>query len=87
MGLPLCYEDCIAVKHSFCYREWALLEDNNQRGINLKARGHFRLPNCDSLSKMNDTTRPCSTARLTEMLTEDITRTKNLDFLFMSIHY
>ncbi|CAL8077742.1 unnamed protein product [Orchesella dallaii] len=71
--LPLCYEDCIAVKQAFCYREWALIEDNNQRGINFKARGHFRLPECESLPRINDTSSPCSHAKLTEMQPEDIT--------------
>ncbi|ODN04404.1 Tyrosine-protein kinase transmembrane receptor Ror2 [Orchesella cincta] len=71
--LPLCYEDCIAVRQAFCYREWALIEDNNQRGINFKARGHFRLPECDSLPRINDTSSPCSHAKLTEMLPEEIT--------------
>ena len=46
---PLCREDCIAVRDSQCVREWALLEDNRQRGIFFKSRGHFRLPECELL--------------------------------------
>ncbi|CAG7835412.1 unnamed protein product [Allacma fusca] len=73
VGLPLCYEDCIAVKSLFCYQEWALVEDNKQRGINLKTRGHFALPDCDILPKMNDTSSPCTPAKLTEIIPEEIT--------------
>ncbi|GIY82065.1 tyrosine-protein kinase transmembrane receptor Ror2 [Caerostris extrusa] len=46
---PLCREDCIAVQDLFCYNEWAMIEDNKQRGIYFKSRGHFRLPDCNSL--------------------------------------
>ncbi|XP_026819617.1 tyrosine-protein kinase transmembrane receptor Ror2-like [Rhopalosiphum maidis] len=41
---PLCYEDCIAVRELFCYKEWALIEANKQRGIFYKSKGHFSLP-------------------------------------------
>lgn len=71
--LPLCYEDCIAVKDAFCYNEWAVIEDNNQRGISFKSRGHFRLPDCHLLPKINDTSSPCSHAKLTEMKEDEIT--------------
>lgn len=75
IGLPLCYEDCIAVKQQFCHIDWALAEDNKQRGIYFKSRGHFELPDCDRLPKykVENSSRSCSYAGLTEMKTEEIT--------------
>ena len=71
---PLCKEDCIAVRESFCVREWALLEDNKQKGIYFKSRGHFRLPDCDSLpSHKNLLDPPCSHANLTTIHKDEVT--------------
>uniref|UniRef100_T1JV35 receptor protein-tyrosine kinase n=2 Tax=Tetranychus urticae TaxID=32264 RepID=T1JV35_TETUR len=71
---PICREDCIAVKESFCYNQWALIEDNKQRGVYFKARGHFRLPECDSLPSHENKTKPdCSSAHLTEIKQEEVT--------------
>ncbi|KAF7494770.1 Muscle, skeletal receptor tyrosine protein kinase [Sarcoptes scabiei] len=66
-GKPLCQEDCVAIRESFCNREWALLEDNRQRGVFFKSRGHFRLPHCESLPFNRNLTSPdeCSHAELT----------------------
>lgn len=72
-GLPLCYEDCVAVKLQFCYNEWALTEQRKEKGIYFKSREHFRLPNCSELPKYDPKVETCSHARLTEMKTEDIT--------------
>lgn len=78
-GLPLCYEDCIAVKEQFCYNVWALLEDNKKTGIFLQKRGHFRLPNCDILPKYEPNHKAlksaptCSYAGVMDMRQEDIT--------------
>lgn len=36
--LPLCYEDCVAVKELFCYKEWALIEDRKAQKIHVKSR-------------------------------------------------
>ena len=70
----LCREDCIAVRESLCNREWALLEDNKQKGIYFKSRGHFRLPDCETLpSHGNMSDPPCSHASLTIMKKEEIT--------------
>ncbi|CAG2171623.1 unnamed protein product, partial [Oppiella nova] len=70
----LCREDCIAVRESLCNREWALLEDNKQKGIFFKSRGHFRLPDCDLLpSHANLTDPPCSHASLTVLQTDQVT--------------
>lgn len=71
---PLCREDCIAVRESFCYNQWALIEDNKQRGVYFKSRGHFRLPDCDSLPSHENKSNPsCSVAHLTEMRPEEVT--------------
>ncbi|XP_023232872.1 tyrosine-protein kinase transmembrane receptor Ror2-like [Centruroides sculpturatus] len=71
---PVCKEDCIAVRELFCYNEWALIEDNKQRGIYFKSRGHFRLPFCDILPYRVNSTNSCSDGRLTEMKEEEITK-------------
>ena len=83
VGLPLCYEDCIAVKLLFCFREWALIEENKHSGIAVKSRGHFQLPDCDSLPRINDTSSPCTPAKLTEMAPEEITCTANRILIFI----
>lgn len=74
--LPLCYEDCIAVKHLFCYKEWAVMEDKKTNGIYLKSRGHFRLPDCNILPKYREassTPAVCSYAGLTDLVESEIT--------------
>lgn len=73
VALPLCQEDCIAVKQLFCFNDWALIEDNKQRGIYFKSRGHFELPQCESLPLYNASVPVCSCARLTEMKPDEIT--------------
>jgi len=74
VGLPLCAEDCIAVKQLFCVNDWALIEHNKGRGIFLKSRGHFSLPNCDSLPSYKNAKKPvCSHAKLTEMPENEVT--------------
>lgn len=77
LPLPLCYEDCIAVRDSFCYNDWAVIEDNKQRRIFLKSRGHFTLPNCDILPRHSDVPQGgqpvCSWTRLTEINQEEVT--------------
>ncbi|GFY69552.1 tyrosine-protein kinase transmembrane receptor Ror2 [Trichonephila inaurata madagascariensis] len=71
---PLCREDCIAIKELFCYNEWALVEDNKQRGIFFKSRGHFRLPNCNTLPPLSKGGKEtCSNAHLTDMREDEIT--------------
>ncbi|XP_055933325.1 tyrosine-protein kinase transmembrane receptor Ror2-like isoform X1 [Argiope bruennichi] len=71
---PLCREDCIAIKELFCYNEWALVEDNKQRGIFFKSRGHFRLPDCNTLPPLSKTGKEtCSNAHLTDMREDEIT--------------
>ncbi|XP_060525532.1 tyrosine-protein kinase transmembrane receptor Ror2 [Cylas formicarius] len=75
MPLPLCYQDCIAVKELFCYKEWAVIEDKKANGIYIKSRGHFRLPDCDVLPKYKEEAKGsvCSYAGLTEMKQSEIT--------------
>ncbi|CAH2018064.1 unnamed protein product [Acanthoscelides obtectus] len=71
--LPLCYEDCVAVNKLFCYKEWAEVEDKKERGVFIKSRGHFRLPDCSILPKYSNKTALCSYAALTEMQEDEIT--------------
>lgn len=73
--LPLCYEDCVAVKQLFCYQDWALIEDNKSRGIYFKSRGHFELPDCEKLPKygLENGTATCTYAGLTEIDRAEIT--------------
>lgn len=74
IGLPLCAEDCTAVKHLFCHNDWALIDYNKRRGIYLKSKGHFTLPNCENLPSFKNAKKPiCSHAKLTEMPKEEIT--------------
>lgn len=35
VGLPLCREDCVAVRNLFCVNEWLLVEQNKQVKISL----------------------------------------------------
>lgn len=53
------------------------MEEKRDRGIPLKTRGHFRLPDCKSLPRYNSSTAAdhptCSYVGLTEMNTDDIT--------------
>uniref|UniRef100_A0A1B0G058 receptor protein-tyrosine kinase n=1 Tax=Glossina morsitans morsitans TaxID=37546 RepID=A0A1B0G058_GLOMM len=72
--LPLCYEDCSAVHLQYCYNDWVLIEEKKERGIFIKSRGHFRLPNCSVLPKYNNTAkRPvCSYVGLTEFTEDEI---------------
>jgi len=67
----------VAVREIFCYKDWALLELDKQKGIFLKSRGHFSLPNCEELPKYNfdEKTPSCSTAKLTEMKKDEVTCT------------
>ena len=51
-GLPLCYEDCVAVKQLFCYSQWADLIRQREKGVLVRSRGHFRLPECDLLPRL-----------------------------------
>lgn len=76
VGLSLCYEDCIAVKMQFCYNDWALIEDKKHRGVYFKSKGHFSLPDCDTLPRYagkGKKQQTCSYIGLTEMKTDEIT--------------
>lgn len=65
VGLPLCYEDCMAIKLQFCFNDWALIEDNKVRQIYIRSRGHFRLPECEKLPKISKEKATCSLVSLT----------------------
>uniref|UniRef100_A0A1B6MPL4 receptor protein-tyrosine kinase n=1 Tax=Graphocephala atropunctata TaxID=36148 RepID=A0A1B6MPL4_9HEMI len=73
VGLPLCYEDCVAIRDLFCYNDWALIENNKQHGVYFTTRGHFRLPNCSALPHLQADKLVCSHAKLTEMKQNEVT--------------
>ncbi|XP_076167661.1 neurospecific receptor kinase [Ptiloglossa arizonensis] len=73
VGLPLCYEDCMAVRHQFCFNDWAMIEDNKQREIYIRSRGHFTLPECESLPKVVKGKVTCSHIHLTDMNEDHVT--------------
>ncbi|CAG0914323.1 unnamed protein product [Notodromas monacha] len=82
VGLPLCREDCMAVRDLFCYNEWLLIEEEKKVGRVLQTRGHFRMPRCEDLPTYlrpqnvpEDTPweAPCSHAMLTVMRPELVT--------------
>ncbi|KAF6216387.1 hypothetical protein GE061_000729 [Apolygus lucorum] len=71
--LPLCYEECVAVREVFCYSDWALIEANKIRRVYIKSRGHFTLPNCDELPKYNNQTPTCSWTKIIEKKKDEVT--------------
>ncbi|KAK3871189.1 hypothetical protein Pcinc_023649, partial [Petrolisthes cinctipes] len=74
VGLPLCKQDCVAVRRLFCVNEWLLIEQNKQENRVFKSRSHFRLPNCDTLENYSDVgDRVCSHIGLTTVDQEQVT--------------
>ena len=66
-GLPLCYEDCIALRQQFCYTEWNKLMKRKERGQHYRSRGHFRLPECDLLPRIESANNTCTRTGITDM--------------------
>jgi len=65
----------MAVRQQFCFNDWAIIEDNKQRGdVYIRSRGHFVLPECESLPKLNKEISTCSHVHLTDMAEEVVTR-------------
>ncbi|XP_022205112.1 tyrosine-protein kinase transmembrane receptor Ror2 [Nilaparvata lugens] len=73
IGLPLCYDDCAAVRDSICYNDWARIESNKEQGIFIRSRGHFTLPNCSALPRLSPDKKVCSHARITETKKNEVT--------------
>ena len=67
VGLPLCQEDCMALRNHYCFKDWALIEDNKRRNSFVKTRGHFRLPKCELLPTHNNSTKTCTKSSITTM--------------------
>lgn len=69
----------MATHDQFCYNDWVLLEEKRERGIYLKTRGHFRLPDCKRLPRYNNSaeTPTCSYVGLTEMNDDETTSKQN----------
>ncbi|XP_076037901.1 tyrosine-protein kinase transmembrane receptor Ror2-like [Oratosquilla oratoria] len=73
-GLPLCQEDCTAVQLLFCVNEWLMVKENKQKKNFLKARGHFRLPNCTDLPRFgNGSQSVCTNVGLTTLQQDKVT--------------
>jgi receptor tyrosine kinase len=79
--LPLCYEDCIATQQLYCYNDWVLIEEKKQRGLYLKTRGHFRLPECEELPRYNKSAKipTCSYVGLTEINPNEVSCKLNIN--------
>lgn len=76
VALPICAEDCIAVRQLFCHNDWAYIDEKKKKNISFKSRGHFELPVCEVLPKFRGSppeSPSCSHARLTEMKHEEKT--------------
>ena len=82
-GLPLCYEDCIALRQHFCYSEWSHIVKQKERGITYKSRGHFRLPDCDNLPRIGLTNNTCTQTGITDMR-YDLVTSKILIEIYMA---
>ena len=67
VGLPLCNEDCMALRTHYCFKDWALIEDNKRRGTFVQSRGHFRLPKCENLPKHDNSSKTCTKSSITQM--------------------
>ena len=67
IGLPLCQEDCVALKNHFCFNDWTMIQDNKKRGVFVESRGHFRLPKCETLPKHSNATKVCTKSSITSM--------------------
>ena len=68
VGLPICQEDCVALRSHFCFNDWATIEDNKRRGVLVANRGHFRLPKCEKLPKYDNATKVCTKSSVTSMI-------------------
>ena len=57
----------MALRNHYCFKDWALIEDNKRRNIYVKSRGHFRLPRCESLPKYSNSSKTCTKSSITTM--------------------
>ena len=56
VGLPLCHEDCMALRNHYCFKDWALIDDNKRRNVFVKSRGKFHekiQKNSKKMTKIN----------------------------------
>ncbi|XP_023341942.1 tyrosine-protein kinase transmembrane receptor Ror2 [Eurytemora carolleeae] len=73
-GLPICYEDCIALRQHFCYSEWEMILSKKKKGVFYNSRGHFRLPDCDDLPSYASSNSSCTNTGVTDMRWDLATR-------------
>ncbi|XP_030023391.2 tyrosine-protein kinase transmembrane receptor Ror2 [Manduca sexta] len=74
-ALPLCYEDCMAVKMQFCYNDWIVIEEQKRRGVYFESRGHFRFPECEKLPRFagKGSQVTCNNVGITNMVYSQVT--------------
>ena len=53
----------------FCYSEWTKLLRDREKGVTVRSRGHFRLPECETLPRMAASTanNTCTKSGITDM--------------------
>ena len=58
----------MALKQMFCYSEWSNLVKQREKGIHIRSRGHFRLPECELLPRINTNgNATCTRSGITDM--------------------
>lgn len=53
----------------FCYSEWTRLLKQREKGVTVRSRGHFRLPECEALPRMaaSNANATCTKSGITDM--------------------
>ena len=53
----------------FCYSDWTRLLRQREKGVTVRSRGHFRLPECESLPRMaaSNNNATCTKSGITDM--------------------
>ena len=53
----------------FCYSEWTRLLRKREKGVTVRSRGHFRLPECEALPRMaaSNANATCTKSGITDM--------------------
>ncbi|CAL4066521.1 unnamed protein product, partial [Meganyctiphanes norvegica] len=73
-GLPICQEDCIAVRNLFCVNEWLLVQQYKEENKLFKSHEHFKLPECEVLPKHGKGEKNvCSHIGLTDVKEDEVT--------------
>ena len=56
-------------RQMFCYSEWTRLLKQREKGVTVRSRGHFRLPECEALPRMaaSHANATCTKSGITDM--------------------